>query len=200
VNVERVRIGGAVEEAHERTQRVAVRDDHHVPALLQRGLQRVLPHGFHARQSVVEALDRRDVDVAVANVAHERLLQRLVGGNWRRDGCGMAAPLHHLLRAVHLGELVLVPPGHHPRVLLVEAVVLDHGHPTLVHPREHEARRAYGTTLVRGGHQVELELFALAERARVARLGDAANGKVNVHPAGEDVAQIPLRLPVPHHN
>eukprot|EP00966_Prymnesium_polylepis_P310644 7177376-Prymnesium_polylepis.2 len=99
----------------------------------------------------------------------------------------LAPPRHHLLKAMLLGELVLVLARQRARMLLIEPHVLAHGDPALVERREHQHRRSNSAAQQRGVHLVDQKPLCCKQPPRLAGLLNALVREIHIHPAGEDV-------------
>ena len=137
----------------------------------------------------------RQPDWIVAQIVDAPVERRIPWLRGRR-AVVRSPPPHHSLHAHLLCELALVAPGERSRVLLVERGALVHGHPGLVERREHQTRGADRAAQRGCVHDIEKNALRAQQLSRLARLDDALLGQVDIHPAREQVGQIPFALPV----
>ena len=107
-----------------------------------------------------------------------------------------AAPDLHLIRTVLLDGLRLVQSLQRTVVTFVQAPAALHRQPHQVHLVEHDPHGANGAFEDRGKDQVEIVALGLQQPAGFARFVATQIGQVHIHPAGEQIFQIPGALTV----
>jgi hypothetical protein len=102
----------------------------------------------------------------------------------------------HLLLAPFPARFVLVETGQIAIVAFVERLVLDRLEARLTKRGQHKVERVLGARQDARVSDIEFESLALQAFAARLRFGNAFVGETGVLPAGEQVLQIPLALPV----
>ena len=171
--------------------------DHDGEAVSEVRLDLGLPVRQHPRDDVLEALRARH-GVAQARIARVTGLGVLVVGvDGRRRHVVRATPLHELLLAELLEDLLLVLALQRAVVALVETPAALDRDPVAVGGVEREVRGGDGPPLHRRVHDVRQDRRLLELLAGADRLGPALLRQVDVDPAGEEVLRVPVALAVP---
>ena len=176
---------------------VAVGSHKHSLARFQLWSNCGLPVRHHTSNRVLQALSvwhLLGIQCSVLGLVARVVLALLFQG-WRGD-VEAASPDLNLLRAVLDDRLLLVQACEATVHALVQAPGLVHGDVELIRRLQCQVAGLDGTLQEGREGDVDLQVLGLQKLTRALGLAQALLGEVHVHPSGEDVRHVPLRLPV----